>query len=73
MKIIVDRKPLKFGLCLGAAVMLLGFALWHTDGPMSQCEDAGGQMLVGLDGETSCIDGKSFVPMETYGQSGKSN
>ena len=69
----VDKKSLTFGLCLGISVVLLGFALWQTDGPASSCEDAGGRMLVGPGGETSCVSSRTFVPLEGYDGSGKPN
>ena len=69
----MNKKSLKIGLCLGAAIVLMGIALWHTDGPASQCEDAGGQMLVGPGGETSCVSNRTFVPLESFDGSGKAN
>ena len=69
----VDKKTLKIGLCLGAALVLLGIALWHTDGPASQCEDAGGTMLVGPGGETSCVSNRTFVPLEGFDGSRRAN
>jgi hypothetical protein len=73
MDIHMDNKALTFGLGIILALVLLGFAMWHTDGPASQCEDAGGQMLVGPGGETSCVSNKTFVPLEGFDGSGKPN
>jgi len=73
MKSSVDVKSFLVASAMMIAVVLFGFALWHSDGPMSRCEGAGGQMLVGPGGETSCIDGKTFVPMEHFVGSGKAN
>jgi hypothetical protein len=55
------------------AVLLLAFALSGLKGPASVCEGAGGQMLVGPGGETSCVDSRTFVPLEGYDGSVKSN
>ncbi len=69
----MDKKAVTFGLGVLLGVVLLGFALWHSDGPMTRCEDAGGQMLVGPGGETSCVSSKTFVPLEGFDGSEKPN
>lgn len=69
----IDKKSLTLGLGLVVAVVLLGFALWHSDGPASRCENAGGHMLVGPGGETSCVSSQTFVPLEGFDGSGKTN
>ncbi len=73
MGALVDKKTLKFGVCFAIAMGLFVFALWHSDGPMSRCEGAGGQMLVGPGGETSCFNNQTFVPLEGFDASGKAN
>ena len=55
------------------AVVLLAFALSIVKGPASLCEDAGGTMLVGPGGETSCVSNRTFVPLEGFDGSGRSN
>jgi len=55
------------------AVVLLAFALSNVKGPASLCEDAGGTMLVGPGGETSCVSNRTFVPLEGFDGSGRAN
>lgn len=62
----MNKDTFTFGLCALVAVVLFGLALWHSDGPMSRCEDAGGQMFVGPGGETSCVSSTTFVPLDGF-------
>ncbi len=61
---IVDRNALMMAAAMAAAVLALLYAMTSVDGPASRCEGAGGQMLVGPGGETSCVDSRTFVPLE---------
>ena len=51
-------------VCAALAGLVLAFS--HTEGPATKCERVGGQMLIGPGGETSCINPRTFLPMETY-------
>lgn len=50
-------------VALAIAVLVVGFM--HIDGPVARCEAAGGQMLVGPGGETSCVNPRTFLPMDS--------
>lgn len=62
----MDRKTGTVLLAVSVAVALLCFTVRPTDGPATRCADAGGQMLVGPGGETSCIDRRTFLPLEGF-------
>lgn len=62
----MSHRALAVGLGVAVAALILGIALWPSGGPASRCEDAGGQILVGPGGETSCIDGRTFLPLESF-------
>jgi len=47
--------------CAAGLAMLSGLK-----GPFSRCVNYGGQMLVGPGGETSCINGRTFLPVEGF-------
>ena len=66
MGVFVDKKAIFFGLGVAVAVALLSIMIWRTDGPATLCEGAGGQMLVGPGGETACISGQTFLPLEGF-------
>lgn len=52
-------------LVIGCAVT--GFTgLNSLKGPFSRCEGYGGQMFVGPGGETSCVSGRTFLPVEGF-------
>lgn len=62
----VDRRSFLPASALMIAVVLLAFVLSGIKGPASICEGAGGHMLVGPGGETSCVGSRTFVPLEGY-------
>ena len=58
-------------VCVMIPIVLLAFALSGLKGPASRCEDAGGQMLVGPGGETACVSGRTFLPLEGFDEGGE--
>jgi hypothetical protein len=73
MKTAGDRRSCIAASATMIAVVLLAFALSFLKGPASRCENAGGYMLVGPGGETSCIGSHTFVPLEGFDGSRKPN
>ena len=61
-----DRKSSLAASVVMIAVVLLAFALSGLRGPVSRCEGAGGQMLVGPGGETACVNSQTFLPLEGF-------
>ena len=68
----VDRQSFLAASAVMIAVVLLAFALSGLKGPASRCEGAGGQMLVGPGGETACVNGQTFLPLEGFEEVSKS-
>lgn len=68
----VDGKSILAASAVMIAVVLLAFALSGLKGPASRCEGAGGLMLVGPGGETACVDGRTFLPLEGFDEGSKS-
>ncbi len=60
------RNGLVILVIVGAAVAGLVIAFSHIEGPATKCEQVGGQMLIGPGGETSCINPRTFLPVEAY-------
>lgn len=49
------------------AFILLG----RLGGPSTRCAKFGGQLMVGPGGETTCISGRTFLPIEGYSTSSR--
>lgn len=64
-----DPVPVHAGLIAALVVVsaVAGIALLNRlGGPNTRCESYGGQMFVGPGGETSCVDGRTFLPVEGF-------
>lgn len=66
----MDRKSLLIAAGMAGVAIAIVFAMSRLDGPASQCEGAGGHMLVGPGGETACVSGQTFVPLEGFDAAG---
>lgn len=62
----MERKSVLAASAVMISIVLLAFALSGLKGPASRCEGAGGQMLVGPGGETACVRGSTFLPLEGF-------
>lgn len=56
---------------IAGCVIALVVALNTLGGPSTRCQGFGGQMFVGPGGETSCVSGRTFLPIEAYDKAGK--
>lgn len=56
---------------VAACVVALVFMLNALGGPSTRCQGFGGQIFVGPGGETSCVSGRTFLPIEAFDKAGK--
>jgi len=54
-----------------ACAVALVFVLNALGGPSTRCQGFGGQVFVGPGGETSCVSGRTFLPIEAFYKTGK--
>lgn len=71
-----DNAPINVKAAFVTILILVGCGVGFTmlrslGGPFSRCEGYGGHMFVGPGGETTCLNARTFLPIDGFDSSSR--